>query len=76
MNNKGQLGFLKVIFFSILFIVFFVFALAPFSSVVINASNLTSFGTMGAWVISNFNVWVFLGFGLLVLVALVYGFSE
>ena len=77
MNKKGQgFGFIRILAFTGFFIIIFALALAPFVSTALGATDLSILGGFGEWAMSNLNVW-FLGiFVLVVLVALVYGFSS
>ena len=76
MNNKGQLGFIQVIVFAVLFLLFFTFALAPFVSVGLGASNLTIMGGMGEFILGSLNVWIFLAFLLLVIFSIIWNGGE
>jgi hypothetical protein len=76
MNRKGQLGFIKIIVFAVLFIAFFSLALAPFVDTSLSIANLSALGTLGEWAIGSFNFWI-LGAGtLLIFMALIYGLKE
>jgi hypothetical protein len=77
MNKKGQeLGFIKVLAVSVVFIVIFAIGLAPMVSNVLGGLDLSVYGGIGAWFIDHLNIW-FLGFfTLAILIALVYGFSS
>jgi len=77
MDVKAQgFGFIKVLAFALLFIIFFALALAPFVTVGLGVSDLSIFGGFGAWLVGAMNFWFLLAFVLVVIVALVYGFSE
>lgn len=77
MNVKAQgFGFIRVLAFAILFFIFFALALAPFVTVGLGASDLSMFGGFGALVIGSLNVWFLVAFVLVVLLALVYGWSN
>jgi hypothetical protein len=75
MNKKGQLGFLKVISFAIIFIIFFALALAPFVNTALDIANLSEFGTLGVWLIGSFNLWILLAFVLLIVSAILMGIN-
>jgi len=76
MNNKGQLGFLKILVFAILFIVFFAIALAPMVVTMLGISDLSQFGSLGQLIIGSFNVWILLGFVVLIFSAILIGLSN
>jgi len=77
MNKKGQgFGFINVIFYAILFVIFFALALAPFITTAMGVSNLSILGGFGAWAMSNLALWIFLVFLLVVFVGLVYGWAS
>ena len=76
MNNKGQLGFLKVLVFAVLFIIFFSLALAPFvHTIVTDVANTSQLGALGSWLIGSFNFWILLAFVILILVSLLVGIN-
>ena len=76
MNKKAQLGFIRIIFFAIFFLIMFALALAPFITMALGSSDLTILGGFGAWAMSNLALWFFITFLLAVLIALIYGFSQ
>jgi len=77
MNNKGQgFGFINIIFYSIVFVIFFALALAPFITIVMGVSNLSILGGFGSWAMSNLSLWFFLVFLLVVFVGFVYGWAS
>jgi hypothetical protein len=75
-NKKAQLGFIRIIFFAIFFLIMFALALAPFITMALGSSDLTILGGFGAWAMSNLALWFFITFLLAVLIALIYGFSQ
>jgi hypothetical protein len=76
MNKKGQLSFLNVLVFGILFIVFFSLALAPIVSELLEVADLSQLGTMGAFLIGSLNIWIFVAFILVVIMAIVMGLRQ
>ena len=76
MNNKAQFGFIKILAFAGVFIIFFALALAPFIRAGLESSDLTVFGTFGAWIVGAMPIWILLAFVLLVLGLLLWGFAE
>jgi len=77
LNKRAQgFGFIRVIFFAIFFLIMFALALAPFIGVAMGATDLSVLGGFGAWAMGNLALWIFMVFMIMVLVALVYGFSS
>jgi len=77
MGTKAQgFGFIKVIVFGGLFLIFFGLGLAPFINTVLGAADTSGFGGFGGWVADNLALWFFGGFLLFVIIAIVYGLSE
>lgn len=76
MNKKGQLSFLNILVFGILFLIFFSLALAPIVSELLGIADLSQLGTLGAFLIGSFNIWIFLAFVLVVIMALVMGLRQ
>lgn len=74
-NTKGQLDFLRLIPFIVIFILFFIFGLAPFVDTVLDNSDLSVLGGMGALLIGSLNLWIILAFVILVFTALIFGFA-
>jgi TRAP-type mannitol/chloroaromatic compound transport system permease small subunit len=75
MNNKAQIGFLKILFFVLVFIIFFAFALAPMINTNLKALDLSVWGEY-AWIVGGLNIWILGAFVILVFMALAYGFSN
>jgi hypothetical protein len=76
-NKKGQ-GFIwiRVIFIAIFFLIMFALALAPFMTTVLGSQDLSVLGGLGEFVAGNLAVFVFVTFLLVLLIALIYGFSS
>lgn len=70
MNNKGQFGFVRVIFFSVIFLILFSLALAPIVTTALGISQVDGFP---GWILSKTNVWIIIGFVMFLFAALVYG---
>lgn len=73
MDKKGQLGFIKVLAFAILFVIFFSLALAPFVASSLDIANVSALGYLGSFVLKGLNIWFFIAFLLVVILALIYG---
>jgi len=77
MNNKGQFGFIKILFISFAFIILFALALAPLITTAVGISIDTGNVTgLEKFFLGGLNIWVLIGFVLFVIGSLVWGFQS
>ncbi len=76
-SNKGQLGFIRVIFLAIAFLLIFSLGLAKVmsDSVEIFTVQWGSSYPLFAFIVGGMNIWVFIGFIIAIIGAIVWGIS-
>jgi len=77
MNKKGQLGFIRVIFIAIAFLLVFAIGLAGVvsDSTEVFTSEWGSSYPLLAWLIGGMNIWIFIGALIAIIGAIVWGIS-
>ena len=77
MDNKGQLGFIRVLFIALAFILIFSIGLAGFvsESTEVFANQWGDEYPMLAWLINGMNVWIFVGAIIAIIAGIVWGLS-